>query len=591
MDEFEVNEQEVMDGNPQPEQPVAQDQPVTQDQPAAQPEQAEAQDQPATKPQQPAAKPPVPKTGKKAKKVKKAKGGKPIWWKNVLAALWIVIAPVIHGFLVRVLIVIFVVTAILVNPDGTNGVTCDAFTFVMEDLKLDTLLFSDLSEYVATTDNTAGEQGTYTLMVYLLGANLESQNGAATRDILEMLEANLTPGVRIILYTGGCYYWQNNLISAKTNQYYLIDENGIQFLKEEKRQNMADPTLLTNFIRYSMENFPADHTALILWDHGDGPVMGFGATENTEDEDIFMEVPELDQALSDALGDQKLDFIGFDACLMGSIEVLDVLSDYTDWMVASPETTNEVGFSYTNSLNVLSENPDRPTYEICKSIADEYVAGVSEANATAGTLSVLWPEDALLCVYDLTQVDALVDTLNDLAEKLMVDDTPEYLVALGAQMRNYGQSSFDQIDLGMWANCFAQDYPDTVATFQDQLAKVVKYKNYSDDVGYSSGLAAYYPNSYASMSFVDGGSYETLYEFGYCNIDWGGSSYMALVDTCMRETYAQQNIDTDALYQEAEEQAITEVLNGLLETLGLPTLDEGTDSDTETETESETVSE
>ncbi|EKC56272.1 Peptidase C11, clostripain, partial [human gut metagenome] len=46
---------------------------------------------------------------------------------------------------------------------------------------------------------------------------------------------------------------------------------------------------------------------------------------------------ELSEALADSVGAHmtKLEWIGFDACLMSSLEVASVLAPYADYMIAS----------------------------------------------------------------------------------------------------------------------------------------------------------------------------------------------------------------------------------------------------------------
>ncbi len=46
-----------------------------------------------------------------------------------------------------------------------------------------------------------------TVMIYICGADLESDDGCGTLDINEMLAADLGDNVNVILETGGCTYW------------------------------------------------------------------------------------------------------------------------------------------------------------------------------------------------------------------------------------------------------------------------------------------------------------------------------------------------------------------------------------------------
>ena len=61
-------------------------------------------------------------------------------------------------------------------------------------------------------------EDTVTVMVYMCGSDLESDGGAATADINEMLYADLSDQVNVVIETGGASAWQNSLIDADTNQ-------------------------------------------------------------------------------------------------------------------------------------------------------------------------------------------------------------------------------------------------------------------------------------------------------------------------------------------------------------------------------------
>ena len=78
-----------------------------------------------------------------------------------------------------------------------------------------------------------GGEDVYTVMVYMCGTDLESNYGMATSDINEMLHADLSDKVNIIVETGGADKWQNTVISSKVNQIYQIKNDGILRLEAD----------------------------------------------------------------------------------------------------------------------------------------------------------------------------------------------------------------------------------------------------------------------------------------------------------------------------------------------------------------------
>ena len=119
----------------------------------------------------------------------------------------------------------------------------------------------------------AGAENRMTLMVYMTGSDLESLGGAASADLEEMSAALRDDGVTVAVLTGGASGWQNG-IPADRNILWRITRNGMERMEEEKARSMGDPAVLSGFLRRSMELFPADRYALVLWDHGAGPLTG-----------------------------------------------------------------------------------------------------------------------------------------------------------------------------------------------------------------------------------------------------------------------------------------------------------------------------
>lgn len=166
---------------------------------------------------------------------------------------------------------------------------------------------------------------------------------------------------------------------------------------------MNEPEVLKAFIDYGAENFPADKYDLILWDHGAGPDGGFCSNlhETSHGMDT-MELQEILDALShnkvvDSNGDGKkdgtFDLINFDACLMNSVEIDLLLSDLTDYYIASPEVEPGYGQEYKGWLDKVGENPEMDTYELGRKIVDDFVAFYNkesgDGSSQEGTLAVI----------------------------------------------------------------------------------------------------------------------------------------------------------------------------------------------------------
>ena len=212
-----------------------------------------------------------------------------------------------------------------------------------------------------------GGNDTVTIMIYMCGTDLESKSGMATSDLSEMAKAAISDKVNILIYTGGCSGWRNNIMSSKVNQVYRLTNGGKfeRLVPDDGSKVMTDPATLTAFINFCKKNFPASRNELIFWDHGGGSISGYGYDQKYPSAGA-MSLAQINSALSKA--NMKFDFIGFDCCLMSTAENALMLSQYADYMIASEETEPGTGWYYTNWLSLLSQNTSVPTTELGKRI-------------------------------------------------------------------------------------------------------------------------------------------------------------------------------------------------------------------------------
>ncbi len=329
-----------------------------------------------------------------------------------------------------------------------------------------------------------GGKDTVTLMVYMCGTDLESRSGMATADLQEMAAAELGENVNIIVCTGGCKAWKNSTVSSEVNQIYRVKSGGLELLEENAGSGpMTSPDTLSSFIRYCQKNYYADRSALIFWDHGGGSLTGYGYDEKNPRAGS-MTLAGIDQALDD--GDAVFDFIGFDACLMATVETALTLEPYADYLIASEETEPGVGWYYTDWLTELSKDTGMPTIEIGQKIADSFVEECARrCRGQKTTLSVI----------DLAETAATVPAaLNAFAKtttKLIETDGYQTVSDARGQTREFAQSSaIDQIDLVHLATKVATPEGEALAR---ALLGAVKYNRTSSNMTNAYGLSAYFP--------------------------------------------------------------------------------------------------
>lgn len=342
---------------------------------------------------------------------------------------------------------------------------------------------------------------TMTILVYLCGTDLESRSKMATADLQEMLDANLSDKINLIVYTGGCRQWQNNVLSSRTNQIWQVLDEGLKCLKEDAgNKSMTDPNTLASFLKWGIQNYPADRTALIFWDHGGGSVSGYGYDEKFASSGS-MDLAEIDQALT-SVG-TKFDFVGFDACLMATTETALMLAKHADYLIASEETEPGIGWYYTNWLTKLSKNTSLSTLEIGKAIIDDFVDTCAQkCRGQSTTLSIIDLAEA-----ELTIPDALAAFSADTCDLIRNEEYAQVSNARSGS-REFGSSSrIDQVDLVHLAKNMGTDEGNALAK---ALLGAVKYNRTSSNMTNAYGLSIYFPFRKASMVDTAVDTYEQI---------------------------------------------------------------------------------
>ena len=340
------------------------------------------------------------------------------------------------------------------------------------------------------TDILGGGKDEMTIMVYLCGTDLESRSQMATSDLQEMLNADLSDKINLILYTGGCSKWQNTVISSRTNQIWEVTKKGLSCLDDDVgSKSMTDPDTLSDFIRWTAKRYPANRMALIFWDHGGGSVSGFGYDEKYSSSGS-MDLAEIDQALTD--GGVKFDFVGFDACLMATTETALMLADHADYLIASEETEPGIGWYYTDWLSSLSDNTSLPTVQIGKEIIDDFVETcAAKCPGQSTTLSIIDLAEA-----ELTIPDALAAFSADTCDLIREDEYARVSDARSGS-REFGASSrIDQVDLVHLARNMDTAEGEALA---EALMGAVKYNRTSSNMTNAYGLSIYFPFRKASL--------------------------------------------------------------------------------------------
>jgi hypothetical protein len=338
-----------------------------------------------------------------------------------------------------------------------------------------------------------GDQSDWAIYWYCCGSDLESDGGAATADIEEMLSSTMGKNVKVVLETGGAASWDNDQIDADHINRFEYSADGFYKVGSKPQADMGDPSTLADFLSFCKTNYPAKHTMLLFWNHGGGSASGACFDENYEYDSLSLS--ELGQAIGSVYsGGQKLDVVGFDCCLMATLDNANVLKNYANYMIASEETEPGVGWEYTNWLTSLGKNTAMDGAELGKIICDAYKAGCDDYGLGS---------DITLSVTDLGKITPITTAVDAMGTDVLAKSSQNTKV-IGQFARsarsaeNFGGNTdkegySDMVDLGdLMRQAESLVGSATSDKINEAIDDAVIYKVSGDYHADSSGLSLYY---------------------------------------------------------------------------------------------------
>ena len=348
----------------------------------------------------------------------------------------------------------------------------------------------------------------YTLMIYMNGSDLESENGAATSDLAEIIQSGVdTDNVNIVLLTGGAYRWHNNVVPENECMVWEITGGKLKGITGVGLLNMGDPGTLTGFINLGYSAFPAERYALIMWDHGGGSIAGYGQDEKFDDCNLTLLDMNYAFEKSDAIN-KKLELLGFDSCLMATAEMAVVASDYAKYMIASEDVEPGDGWDYS-FLASFNKGGGMSGADLGRIIIDRFIHYYRYDPDEILTLSVT---DLSRAGYVMSAMGALMSKCRD---KLYVSSSFQTLAKRRGTTKTFGEGSprdnqCDMVDLGDMARKLSDIYPNEAELLLNELKEAVIYNRYNSNIKLS-GLSAYYIYGGRDIGRLTLQTYDSLY--------------------------------------------------------------------------------
>lgn len=342
----------------------------------------------------------------------------------------------------------------------------------------------------------------HTLLVYIIASDLESDigpgnpKGAATADLEELMEVGSTSRVNVAVQTGGTSKWDNDFIKGTSVQRWYVQKGNMKQVANLGQKNMGDPKDLQSFIEWGIKTYPAESYTLVLWDHGGGPLFGYGYDELSED---HLTMKELKTSLSSAYKNTKtkLANIVFDACIMNSIEIADIVSPYASKMVASQISLPAHGLDYSAFVPLLEKYLEPESSYFADRLVDQF-----EDYATKmGTM-----DDMQLSSIDLVRFQEFMTKFNSLMGKINDDMDTNPMLAFDLAIARADEFDFKDEDITgdgndltnlhnlLWRiNYQNSDYKNEIEELMDLYFGFVTNNIVGDNVRSLEGMSIYMP--------------------------------------------------------------------------------------------------
>lgn len=228
-------------------------------------------------------------------------------------------------------------------------------------------------------------------------------------------------------------------------------------------QIATDPVVMEEVLKDMQKIAPSDSYGLILGSHASGWMKGNSVQSKAfgDDDGYNINIPDLADVLKNSFS-EKLDFVLFDACMMGTAEVGYELKEITSHCIASVMETPALGFPYKQIFSYLySENIDY------SAVCHEFIS-FNKINNAWGTCAVM----------DCSQMENLASAVK---EKL--SEWEDALSSVSMQnVQQYGVGTFqyfsyDVLDffreLGGKSGVAETDLNEAITSIQTVLDEVV----------------------------------------------------------------------------------------------------------------------
>lgn len=336
---------------------------------------------------------------------------------------------------------------------------------------------------------------TRTFMIYMVGADLESNGSMGTYE-LNGIDPKLVDleNVNVVMIAGGAKRWNNDYIDVDETSIYQLTKEGFIKVKQQPIKNMGDTSTLSDFINFVTDHYVTDKYELLFWNHG-GAILGSEFDELNGNDNLTLE--EISKALGKTSFNEKnkMETIIFSTCLNGTIENANIFKSYADYYVASEEVSMSVkdmsDFNFINNVKLETDSLD-----IGRMFIEKYKDKLKYLKKLYEIKNTNYDIYSTYSIVDLNNLDNLNKAVNNFFGKIDVTKNYNEIAKSRSNLYQYGynmsgEPSYDMVDLYNLTLELKELAPKEAEQVLNEMEKTVIY-NYATDPS-SRGMSIYFP--------------------------------------------------------------------------------------------------
>jgi hypothetical protein len=361
----------------------------------------------------------------------------------------------------------------------------------------------------------------WTVLVYMVADTGDTFYQDAMSDVTEMMGAKFGDEIKVVVHADAPSPWLTKCWEVSTGLATEIPNYGDGLL---------------DFVQKSVDQYESENYLLVLWGHGEGidwkqkvlggrstdpPIVGVGKRFAPGSQGAI-EVGELGRALAGLRLDKvkkKNVVVGFDACLMGMVEVYDEIQRYAGWAVAANDEIPVTGWPYKDVLQLLGDSPGMQPNELAEKIVE----------SCADWYSTHSPDTKVsFAACDLSKSNALITAVSNLAVELgsRIDESSMHNAVKKA--RDYAEDLEEIAYIDLYAFCSELNRQTKTAQAVQEAAKAAIDCVNDFVIGYqfSDGYPQRYSKDSRALSICFPASKKLVGSVVDLRVNWG--SYIDL---------------------------------------------------------------